>query len=67
VDQCEGAKEKNVPADEHEQFGIGGVWTSTALAADVGRRDADADKISSTKGVGTLAHIDAIALTVNYC
>jgi hypothetical protein len=48
VDQSEGAKEKNVPADEHEQFGIGSVWTSTALAADVGGRDADAVKMSST-------------------
>lgn len=44
------AKQKNVPADKPGQFGIGDVWTWTALDADsklivcwhVGTRDADA-------------------------
>jgi IS1 family transposase len=43
-----GAKDKNVPADKRGQFGIGSVWTWTALCADtklvpswyVGTRDA---------------------------
>jgi IS1 family transposase len=45
-----GAKDKNVPADKKGQFGIGSVWTWTALDADtklicswmVGNRDGDA-------------------------
>lgn len=45
-----GAKDKNVPADKQGQFGVGSVWTWTALDADsklicswmVGGRDAEA-------------------------
>lgn len=45
-----GAKDKNVPADKKNLFGIGSVWTWTAIDADsklicswmVGNRDADA-------------------------
>lgn len=45
-----GAKDKNVPTEKQGQFGVGSVWTWTALDADskliccwmVGNRDADA-------------------------
>jgi IS1 family transposase len=45
-----GAKDKNVPADRQGEFGVGSVWTWTAIDADtklicswmVGNRDADA-------------------------
>lgn len=47
-----GAKQKNVPADRQEEFGIGDVWTWTAIDADtkliaswmVGSRDGTAAK-----------------------
>lgn len=45
-----GAKDKNVPAERQNEFGVGSVWTWTAIDADtklvctwmVGNRDADA-------------------------
>ena len=48
-----GAKQRNVPADQQDEFGIGDVWTWTAIDADtklvvswmVGGRDGDAAKI----------------------
>ena len=48
-----GAKQRNVPADQQEEFGIGDVWTWTAIDADtklvaawmVGNRDGDAAKV----------------------
>jgi IS1 family transposase len=48
-----GAKQKNVPADRQGEFGMGDVWTWTAIDADtklivswmVGSRDGDAAKV----------------------
>ncbi len=48
-----GAKQRNVPADKQGEFGIGDVWTWTAIDADtklvvswmVGSRDGDAAKV----------------------
>ena len=48
-----GAKQRNVPADQQGEFGIGDVWTWTAIDADtklvaawmIGNRDGDAAKV----------------------
>lgn len=58
-----GAKQKNVPDDQKHMFGIGDVWTWTALCADtkliaswmVGSRDGDAAKMFITDLAARLA------------
>jgi IS1 family transposase len=59
-----GAKDKNVPADRKNEFGVGSVWTWTALDADtklmcswmVGDRGADAAKEFMEDLAGRLAN-----------
>ncbi len=58
------AKEKNVPAEKKDQFGIGDVWTWVAIDADtklvpsflVGNRDGRSAKIFIDDLAGRLAH-----------
>ena len=59
-----GAKDKNVPAEKKDQFGIGSVWTWTAIDADtklipcwmVGTRDAGCATEFMQDLAGRLSH-----------